>query len=130
MAGTETGSVVPAAAGPVCGFALSCRLQGAAPDAVGQLLKALEEELETRGLVMGGGVDAQRLDVFILPRKGVAPSRTIASRWPTGSRDSLRASRSRWATGWKLTERPVGPQVRRLIRPRRRNAAEDGEIHR
>ena len=27
----------------------------AAPDAVGHLLKALEEELETRGLVMGGG---------------------------------------------------------------------------
>lgn len=75
MAGTETGSVVPAAAGPVCGFALSCRLQGAAPDAVGHLLEILEEELETRGLVMGGGVDAQRLDVFILPRKGVAPSR-------------------------------------------------------
>ena len=74
MAGTETGSEVPAAA-PVCGFALSCRLQGAAPDAVGHLLKALEEELETRGLIMGGGVDAQRLDVFILPRKGAAPSR-------------------------------------------------------
>lgn len=75
MARLDAGNVTrEATTGAVYGFAVSCRLQGAAPEAVACLLEALEAELETHGLIMGGGVDAQRLDVFILPRKGAAPS--------------------------------------------------------
>lgn len=75
MSGMEDGGLVRIKGKfAVLGFALSCRLQGAAPEAVGHLLEALEEELEARGLVMGGGVDADRLDVFVLPRKGANTS--------------------------------------------------------
>lgn len=53
----------------VLGFAVSCRLQDVAHGDASWFLDALDAQLEARGLVMGGGIDADCLDIFVLPRK-------------------------------------------------------------
>ncbi|GAB3350958.1 50S ribosome-binding protein YggL [Chromohalobacter beijerinckii] len=75
MSGMENGGVVREKGKfAVLGFALSCRLQAVEQEDASRLLDALDAELESHGLVMGGGVDAARLDVFVLPRKGANAS--------------------------------------------------------
>ncbi|MCK2043442.1 DUF469 family protein [Chromohalobacter sp. TMW 2.2308] len=70
MSGMENGGVVREKGKfAVLGFALSCRLQEVEQEDASRLLDALDAELESHGLVMGGGVDLDRLDVFVLPRK-------------------------------------------------------------
>ncbi|WP_280566784.1 50S ribosome-binding protein YggL [Chromohalobacter sp. 296-RDG] len=56
----------------VLGFVLSCRLQEVGTEDATRVLDALEAELESRGLIMGGGVDTDRLDVFVLPHKNAS----------------------------------------------------------
>ncbi|MCT8469157.1 DUF469 family protein [Chromohalobacter canadensis] len=75
MSGMEDGGVVREKGKvAVLGFALSCRLEEVGKEGATRLLDALDAALESRGLVMGGGVDAARLDVFVLPRKGANTS--------------------------------------------------------
>lgn len=70
MSGMEDGGVVREKENVgVLGFALSGRLQKMEKEDAARMLDTLDAELELRGLVMGGGIDADRLDVFILPRK-------------------------------------------------------------
>ncbi|MCK0714924.1 50S ribosome-binding protein YggL [Chromohalobacter sarecensis] len=70
MSGMEDGGVVREKGKfAVLGFALSCRLQEVSHEDASRFLDALEAQLESRGMIMGGGVDADRLDVFVLPRK-------------------------------------------------------------
>jgi|GEM_PF-6959347 len=70
MSGMEDGGVVREEGQfAVLGFAVSCRLQDIGQDDASRFLDALEAQLESHGLIMGGGIDADRLDVFVLPRK-------------------------------------------------------------
>ncbi|MCK0744703.1 50S ribosome-binding protein YggL [Chromohalobacter nigrandesensis] len=70
MSGMEDGGVVREKGKfAVLGFALSCRLQKIGTEDATRFLDALEAQLESHGLVMGGGIDADRLDIFVLPCK-------------------------------------------------------------
>ncbi|MGO1344928.1 50S ribosome-binding protein YggL [Chromohalobacter japonicus] len=73
MSGMEDGGVVREKENVgVLGFALSGRLQKMEKEDAALMLDTLDAELELRGLVMGGGVDADRLDVFVLPHKNAS----------------------------------------------------------
>ncbi|WP_280539794.1 50S ribosome-binding protein YggL [Chromohalobacter sp. 11-W] len=73
MSGMEDGGVVREKGQfAVLGFALSCRLQEVKQGDAARFLGALEAQLESHGLIMGGGLDSDRLDVFVLPHKNAS----------------------------------------------------------
>lgn len=73
MSGMEDGGVVREKENVgVLGFALSCRLQEVEQGDASRFLGALDVQLESHGLIMGGGIDSDRLDVFVLPHKNAS----------------------------------------------------------